>query len=105
MIEKNRKCAERAADELERTIVLNGDGLDVSLLREANVQKADAVLTVTDEDKTNMLAAVRAKSEGCPFSIALINDPTLAPLMAPLGIDAYVDPRNVTVSSKHDPTS
>ena len=79
--------------------MLNGDGLDASLLAEANIQKADAVLTVTDDDKTNMLAAVRAKSEGCPFAIALINDPTLGPLMAPLGIDAYINPRSTTVSS------
>jgi len=57
------------------------------------------MLAVTDDDKTNMLAAVRAKSEGCPFAIALINDPTLTPLMAPLGIDAYINPRATTVSS------
>ncbi|MEO0936723.1 MAG: Trk system potassium transporter TrkA [Pseudomonadota bacterium] len=99
IIEKNRVCAERAAEALERTIVLNGDGLDVALLAEAGVQRADAVLAVTDDDKTNMLAAVRAKSEGCPFAIALINDPTLVPMMEPLGIDAYINPRATTVSS------
>ena len=99
VIEKNRKCAERAADILERTIVLNGDGLDAALLKEANIHRADAVLTVTDDDKVNMLAAVRAKAEGCPFAIALINDPTLVPLMEPLGIDAYINPRATTVSS------
>jgi len=99
MIEKDRACAERAADILERTIVLHGDGMDAALLQEANISRADAVLTVTDDDKTNMLAAVRAKSEGCPFAIALINDPTLAPLMQPLGIDAYINPRQTTVSS------
>ena len=99
VIEKNRKCAERAADILERTIVLNGDGLDAALLKEANIHRADAVLTVTDDDKVNMLAAVRAKAEGCPFAIALINDPTLVPLMGPLGIDAYINPRATTVSS------
>jgi len=32
---------------------------------------------VTDDDKTNMLSCVRAKAEGCPYVIALINDPTL----------------------------
>ena len=99
VIEKSRSCAERAAEALERTIVLNGDGLDVSLLSEAGVSRADAVLTVTDDDKTNLLAAVRAKAEGCPYSIALINDPTLITLMGPLGIDAYINPRATTVSS------
>ncbi|WP_390914586.1 Trk system potassium transporter TrkA [Pseudosulfitobacter sp. SM2401] len=99
IIEKSRACAERAAEALERTIVLNGDGLDVALLAEAGIARADAMLAITDDDKTNMLAAVRAKSEGCPYAIALINDPTLVPLMGPLGIDAYINPRATTVSS------
>ena len=99
IIEKDRKRAEIAAEALERTIVLHGDGLDVSLLTEAGVSRADAMLAVTDDDKTNMLAAVRAKSEGCLYAIALINDPTLVPLMGPLGIDAYINPRATTVSS------
>jgi len=99
VIEKDRKRAEIAAEALERTIVLHGDGLDVALLTEAGVSRADAMLAVTDDDKTNMLAAVRAKSEGCLYAIALINDPTLVPLMGPLGIDAYINPRATTVSS------
>jgi trk system potassium uptake protein TrkA len=54
---------------------------------------------VTDDDKTNLLVAVRAKAAGCPMAIALVNDPTLVPLMGPLDIDAYINPRATTVSS------
>ncbi|SFT50116.1 Trk system potassium transporter TrkA [Sedimentitalea nanhaiensis] len=99
VIERSRASAELAADALERTIVLHGDGLDSALLNEAGIDRADAMLAVTDDDKTNMLACVRAKAEGCPYAIALINDPTLVPLMGPLGIDAYINPRATTVSS------
>ena len=99
VIELSRDIAEVAAEALERTIVLNGDGLNVALQQEAGVSRADAMMAVTDDDKTNMLAAVRAKSEGCPYVIALINDPTLVPMMGPLGIDAYINPRATTVSS------
>jgi trk system potassium uptake protein TrkA len=99
IIEKNRARAEKAADALERTIVLNGDGLNMELLAEAGVDRADAILAVTDDDKTNLLAAVRAKQSGAHQAIALVNDPTLIPLMEPLGIDAYINPRATTVSS------
>lgn len=99
VIERSRAQAEQAADALERTIVLHGDGMDIELLAEAGVDKADAVLVVTDDDKTNLLASVRAKSEGCRMAIALVNDPTLVPLMGPLDIDAYINPRATTVSS------
>jgi trk system potassium uptake protein len=99
VIEKSRVIAERAADSLERTIVLHGDGLDSALLEEAGIGTADAVLVVTDDDKTNLLAAVRAKEMGCKMAICLVNDPTLVPLMGPLSIDAYINPRATTVSS------
>ncbi|SFR39945.1 trk system potassium uptake protein TrkA [Yoonia tamlensis] len=99
VIEKNRSIAENAADSLDRTIVLHGDGLDSALLEEANIGNADAVLAVTDDDKTNILVSVRAKELGCPMAICLVNDPTLVPLMAPLHIDAYINPRATTVSS------
>jgi trk system potassium uptake protein TrkA len=99
VIERDRRCAERAADALERTIVLNGDGMDASLLAEANIERADAVLCVTDDDKVNLLAAVRAKQKGCPFAITLVNDPSLVPLLSALDIDAYISPRATTVSS------
>ncbi len=99
VIEKSRAQAERGADLLERTIVLNGDGMSAELLEEANISRADAVLAVTEDDKTNILVSVRAKQAGCKMAIALVNDPTLVPLMAPLDIDAYINPRATTVSS------
>jgi trk system potassium uptake protein TrkA len=99
IIERSRAQAERAADALERTIVLTGDGLSSEILDEAGIDKADAIVAVTDDDKTNILAAVRGKAAGCRMAIALINDPTLVPLMATLDIDAYINPRATTVSS------
>ncbi len=99
VIEKDRSVAETAADALERTIVLHGDGLNSELLAEAGVDRADALLAVTDDDKTNLLASVRAKQAGVGMTIALVNDPTLVPLMDPLEIDAYINPRATTVSS------
>lgn len=99
VIERDRARAEYAADRLERTIVLHGDGLSAELLEEASVPITDAVLAVTDDDKTNILASIRAKQAGTKMAIALINDPTLVPLMGALDIDAYINPRSTTVST------
>jgi trk system potassium uptake protein TrkA len=99
LIEKNRGQAETVADSLERTVILNGDGLDLSLLEEANIGQVDAILAVTDDDKTNLLTCTRAKSSGCPLAICLVNDSSLNSLLEPMGIDAYINPRATTVSS------
>jgi trk system potassium uptake protein len=99
VIEASRARAELAADRLDRTVVLHGDGLSLELLDEANVRNMDAVLALTDDDKTNILACVRAKNEGAKLVVALVNDASLIGLIAPMGIDAYVNPRATTVSS------
>ncbi|MEM1342946.1 MAG: Trk system potassium transporter TrkA [Pseudomonadota bacterium] len=99
MIERNRARAERAADALERTIVLNGDALDAEMLTEAGVAEADAVIAVTDDDRTNVLACALAGQEGCPISIALSKDTTFQRIADPLGVSALINPRATTVSS------
>ncbi|MDF3605714.1 Trk system potassium transporter TrkA [Paracoccus sp. DMF-8] len=99
LIERDRARAEQAADVLQRTIVLNGDGMSAELLEEAGMAQADAVVVVTDDDKTNILAAVRGKQAGAKMAISLVNDPTMMPLMGALDIDAFINPRATTVST------
>lgn len=99
VIERNRDIAETAAELLEKSIVLHGDGLNVELLSEVGIDRIDAVIAVTDDDKTNALACARAKSLGCGNAICLINDPSLVPLLHSMQVDAHVNPRASTVSS------
>lgn len=99
IIERSRPRAEAASEALLRSVVLHGDGLDPDLLAEADVAAADAVIALTEDDKTNILACVRARSEGARLVVALVNDPSLIGLIGTMGIDAYVNPRATTVSS------
>ena len=99
IIEKNRKQAELIAEELERTIVLQGDGLDRAILREAGVSEAETVVAVTDNDQVNILASVVAKREGARRSMALINDHDYGPVSEAVGIDRFIDPRATTIST------
>jgi trk/ktr system potassium uptake protein len=99
IIERDRKRAEFLAEELERTIVLLGDGLDRSILREAGVSEAETVVAVTDNDQVNILASVVAKREGGRRSMALINDSDYGPVCEAVGIDRFIDPRATTIST------
>ncbi len=99
MIERDRARAEFAADHLERTIVLNGDALNADLLAEAGIAEADAIVALTDDDRTNLLSCALASQAGCPISIALSNDPTFERIAVPLGVDALINPRATTVST------
>ena len=98
LIEADKARAEYVADQLDRTVVLNGDALDAEILKEANIGAAETVVAVTDQDEVNILASVLAKRHGCARAVTLINATTFAPLISPLGIDAAVSPREITVS-------
>jgi len=99
LIEADRKRSEFVAEELERTIVLQGDGLDRAILREAGVADAETVVAVTDNDQVNVLASVVAKREGARHSMALINDPDYGPISEAVGVDRFIDPRATTIST------
>ncbi|WP_420561644.1 Trk system potassium transporter TrkA [Tepidicaulis sp.] len=98
VVERDRQRAVYAADHLKRTIVLNGDGLDPQLLREAGIGDTETIVTLTNDDQANILTCVLAKREGCSRAMSLINNRTYSPLMRSLGIDAFLNPRATTVS-------
>lgn len=99
LIEGDRHRAENAADQLTRTVVLNGDALDPALLQEAGIDDADAVLALTNDDKANLLSCALSKQAGCGLAIALTNDAVFSRLSPALGVDAYINPRATTVST------
>jgi len=99
IIEPDQGRGEAAADALSGSIVLRGSGLASELLTEAGVVRADAVVTMTSDDRTNILAAVRAHQLGAGLTVAIINDPALMPIVDAVPVDAWIDPRAVTVST------
>jgi trk system potassium uptake protein TrkA len=99
IIEANRERAEFVAESLKRTVVLNGSSLDQEILREAGVQQADAFVALTNDDKVNVLSTLLAKQEGAGQTMCLVSGLALGPLVSSLGIDSFIDPRTVTVSS------
>jgi trk system potassium uptake protein TrkA len=98
IIEASRRRAVAIADELRRTVVLNGSALDQKLLQEADIAEADLMVAVTNDDQVNILSSVLAKQLGCKSNLVLINNPTYHDFTDMLGIDAHVNPRTVTIS-------
>lgn len=99
LIELDRGRAAHVAQMLSRTVVINGDALDVEILTEANVQATETVIAVSNDDEVNILSSLLAKRLGCQRSVTLVNKATYAPLIGTLGIDAVVSPRAITVST------
>ena len=100
IIEKNKDRAELIASELNNSIVIHGDGLDEEVLKEANIDEIETVLSLTNDDEDNIMASVLAeRSSSSKRTIALVNKQNYSLLQESLKIDDLVDPRMMTVST------
>ena len=99
VIELNRDRAKYVAQTLDHTIVLNGDALDPEILEEANITDTETFIAVSNDDEVNIISSLLAKRAGAKRAMVLITTHSYAQLVTPLGIDAVVNPRVITVSS------
>ncbi|MBI2466700.1 MAG: NAD-binding protein [Candidatus Rokubacteria bacterium] len=67
-------------------------------LLDEGISEADALATITDDDPTNLLAALLGKRHGAKKAVVLLKRPDLIPLVESLGIDATISPRLLTAS-------
>ncbi len=97
IIENDNERAKIIADLLNKTLVLNGDGLDQAILDEANIKDADMMLALTNDDETNIIISAVARKNNCE-SLILVNNSEYNKLKDVLGISKVIDPRKITVS-------
>ncbi|WP_341988467.1 Trk system potassium transporter TrkA [Azorhizobium sp. AG788] len=98
VIEHSRARAQEIAETLSRSVVLNGDTLAREILDEAGVSDADTMIALTNDDRINILSCLLAKQLGARRILALLNEQGYATFARGLGIDAHVNPRQITVS-------
>jgi len=100
IIEKDKSRAEFIANELNNTLVINGDGLDEDILTEVNLEEVETVIALTNDDEDNLMVCVLVeKFSKNKRTMALINKPNYSLLQTSLKIDDMIDPRMTTVSS------
>lgn len=99
LIEKNPERCNRLAQTLDKVVVLHGDGTDQTILEEEGVREMDVVITLTDDEQTNVLASLLAKRLGVHQTITRINSFRYFPLMSTIGIEQVVSPRLSAINS------
>ncbi|MDR0625586.1 MAG: Trk system potassium transporter TrkA [Holosporales bacterium] len=84
---------------LKRTEFLVGDICDIDILEEIWVGECDTFVSVTNNDRVNILAVLLAKYLGVPRVTTLLSNQKFAPFAESLGINSIVDPNAITVST------
>ena len=98
LIEVNQERCDQIASELD-CMVLNGDGSDLSLLREEEIANSDVLVSVTSDDEKNLLGSLLAKQMGIPKIITRVNNPTNIGLFEGVGIDVAINALSTAVDA------
>ena len=87
IIERDTQRCEKLAENLSQTLVINGDGTDLSLLNEEDIASSDVVVSVTNNDEKNLLCSLLAKQLGVKRVISRVTKNANIPLFERVGID------------------
>ena len=87
IIEKSDKRCELLAEQLETSLIINGDGTDLELLNEEDISSSDVVVSVTNNDEKNLLCSLLLKQLGVNRVVSRVSKDANIPLFEKVGID------------------
>lgn len=99
LIERDKEKCDKIAELLPHSLIINGDGTNIDLLKSEGIETTDGFVAVTGYDEDNLLVALLAKHLGTKKVIAKIDRSNYIPILEKIGVDAVVNPRIITISA------
>ena len=99
LIEQNKEKALELADKLPEVMVINGDGRNLELLEEENLNSMDAFISVTGNSETNIMSCLMANSKEIGKTIALVENMDYFKLSHSIGIDNLINKKLLTANA------
>ena len=98
VLETSLERCEMLSKDLNKAIVLNGDGSDEELLRSENIENIDVFCALTDDDETNIMSAFLAKKLGARKTLIILNNYAYINILPKSFVDLALSPQRMTVS-------
>jgi trk system potassium uptake protein TrkA len=94
VIERNEGRANDAADAFD-CLVLNADATTKETLSDAGAEQADAIISTTDQDATNIMVCLLAKEFEIPTILSVVHDPENMGLFKQIGVNTMENPQEL----------
>jgi trk system potassium uptake protein TrkA len=98
IVEENAARCQYLAERLDKVLIIQGDGTDISLLEEEQLSEMDAFIGATGYDEQNLLMCLLAKQAGVSKTIAKISRQSYVNLIDKLDLDVALNPTSITSS-------
>jgi trk system potassium uptake protein TrkA len=107
LLDVDEEQARRAAEALPDAEVFHSEGFDPEFLERVRLGQAGAAVFCMHSDAKSLYAAILAKLHGVALTIGVVDDPLSSAVFERAGVDATINPRQVTaeemVRFAHDP--
>jgi trk system potassium uptake protein TrkA len=94
VIERDDAKADRIASEHD-CLVLNADATTKEILEDAGAEQADAIISTTDEDATNIMVCMLAKELDIPMVVSVVHNPEHMGLYRQIGVNTMENPQQL----------
>ncbi len=96
LIDKSGAVCERVAGEVKKVLIINGDATDPDVLQQAQIEKADVLVSTTSHDEDNMIICNIAKEMfSIRRTVSRVNDPKHLPFYKHMGVDVPIDSTSI----------
>jgi trk system potassium uptake protein TrkA len=99
LIDSSIERCEDLAELLDNTLIINGDGRNVDLLKQEGITQMDAFVAVTGNSETNILSCLLAKRMGVKKTIAEVENMEFINLAENTGIDTIIN-KKISAASR-----
>jgi len=94
VIEKNQEKAGAVASEYD-CLTLNADATTKETLADAGAEQADAIISTTDQDATNIMVCLLAKDFDIPAIVSVVHNPEHMDLFRQIGVNTMQNPQQL----------
>lgn len=99
LVERDMDRCRYLSTHLTNAMILHGDGTDIDLLEEENLDEMDAFVTATGYDEQNLLLALTAKKRGIEDVISKVSRESYLNLISDMGVDMVLNPLDITAAN------
>ncbi len=98
LVEINREKCVELAEELPDTMIINGDGRDINLLKEESIENMDAFIALTENSETNIMSSLVAKNYEVKKTIAMVENVDYIHLSQSIGVDTLINKKLIAAN-------
>lgn len=94
VIERDTEKADHVATEYD-CLTLNTDATTKETLADAGAERADAIISTTDQDATNIMVCLLAKDFEIPAIVSVVHNPEHMGLFRQIGVNTMQNPQEL----------